>query len=425
MTREEVTREKLYELVWSTPMLKLGEKFGVSSSYLARVCQSMNVPRPPRGHWAKLEAGKKSVQPPLPAPASNDLLSWSVGIPINFDNRKTRRVKGSNSIQMRRSRNVSSPHPLIDQTKPLFLKGRKRDNGLLYPSKRLLVDILVSEKALDNLLSFADKFFIELEKNGYSIDLAPNHMSLTRTSFDVCKSANKTAYTESQWGPSRPTVIFVDSIAIGVSLYEQTDEIDVLYVNGDYIPKAEIDEKTMKKYSRYNTWSTTKERTTGRFCLRLYSPYQSTSWSKTIEIKSLSPVGMATKLAKGFKRFATEISAQVRKSEEDAKQRRKEWEEEKLRLRAQEQTRRKQEAIETSHRMLIAAIDEWRRIKSIEMFFDEIEQDLASVSEDQKDQLLARLSVAREFIVAEKALDVINAWKAPDEVLLDMPKSIW
>ena len=52
-------REKLYELAWSMPMTALAKKCGVSSSYLARVFTQMNVPRPERGYWAKLAAGKK------------------------------------------------------------------------------------------------------------------------------------------------------------------------------------------------------------------------------------------------------------------------------------------------------------------------------------------------------------------------------
>ena len=33
-----LTREALYELVWSEPMLKVAARFGVSSIYMARVC---------------------------------------------------------------------------------------------------------------------------------------------------------------------------------------------------------------------------------------------------------------------------------------------------------------------------------------------------------------------------------------------------
>jgi len=55
---QQVTREDLYELVWREPMLRVAERHAVSSSFLARVCSVMNVPRPPRGYWAKLEFGQ-------------------------------------------------------------------------------------------------------------------------------------------------------------------------------------------------------------------------------------------------------------------------------------------------------------------------------------------------------------------------------
>jgi hypothetical protein len=52
MTRgtDVVTREELYELVWSTPMIRVAEKFEVSGSYLARMCTELRVPRPERGY---------------------------------------------------------------------------------------------------------------------------------------------------------------------------------------------------------------------------------------------------------------------------------------------------------------------------------------------------------------------------------------
>lgn len=58
-----ITREELHELVWSTPMIKVAEKFEVSGSYLARVCTELRVPRPERGCWAKLAAGKAPQRP--------------------------------------------------------------------------------------------------------------------------------------------------------------------------------------------------------------------------------------------------------------------------------------------------------------------------------------------------------------------------
>lgn len=44
-----VPREKLYEEVWAEPMTTVSKRYGVSSVYLARICEQLRVPRPPRG----------------------------------------------------------------------------------------------------------------------------------------------------------------------------------------------------------------------------------------------------------------------------------------------------------------------------------------------------------------------------------------
>lgn len=72
-----VSREQLYELVWSMPMTKVAEKFSVSGSYMARVCLVLRVPRPERGYWAKLEVGKAPARPGLPEAQPGDQLMWS------------------------------------------------------------------------------------------------------------------------------------------------------------------------------------------------------------------------------------------------------------------------------------------------------------------------------------------------------------
>jgi hypothetical protein len=62
-----VTRGELYQLVWDKPMIRLAEEFGITGNGLAKVCDRLDVPYPPRGHWAKKEAGKPVVTVKLPA----------------------------------------------------------------------------------------------------------------------------------------------------------------------------------------------------------------------------------------------------------------------------------------------------------------------------------------------------------------------
>jgi hypothetical protein len=49
-----LTREELYEKVWTTPMQKLAVEFGLSDRGLAKLCGRHQVPVPPRGYWARL-----------------------------------------------------------------------------------------------------------------------------------------------------------------------------------------------------------------------------------------------------------------------------------------------------------------------------------------------------------------------------------
>lgn len=55
MTR--LTRQELYNKVWSIPMIKLSKKLGISDKGLAKVCKRYNIPTPYLGYWAKIQNG--------------------------------------------------------------------------------------------------------------------------------------------------------------------------------------------------------------------------------------------------------------------------------------------------------------------------------------------------------------------------------
>ena len=60
-----LSREELYELVWSKPMVELAEDFGLSDVALAKRCRKLGVPVPGRGYWARVAAGQAPRQPRL------------------------------------------------------------------------------------------------------------------------------------------------------------------------------------------------------------------------------------------------------------------------------------------------------------------------------------------------------------------------
>lgn len=60
------TRAELHKKLWSEPLGPLSCKLGISEVAIRELCTKWSIPRPPRGHWNTVKAGK-TVQPtPLP-----------------------------------------------------------------------------------------------------------------------------------------------------------------------------------------------------------------------------------------------------------------------------------------------------------------------------------------------------------------------
>lgn len=62
-----LTREELFDRVWSSPVATLAKEWGLSGPGLKKLCRRLEVPVPPRGYWARLKAGKAVRRSRLPA----------------------------------------------------------------------------------------------------------------------------------------------------------------------------------------------------------------------------------------------------------------------------------------------------------------------------------------------------------------------
>ena len=58
---------ELEELVWEMPTTKVAELFGVSDKAISKRCKLYEIEKPPRGYWAKVNAGQ------FPAPVERNL----------------------------------------------------------------------------------------------------------------------------------------------------------------------------------------------------------------------------------------------------------------------------------------------------------------------------------------------------------------
>ncbi|WP_156466988.1 MULTISPECIES: TetR/AcrR family transcriptional regulator [unclassified Phenylobacterium] len=61
-----LTREELYDRVWTRPMSACAADFGIGAYALTKFCERAAIPYPGRGYWSKVYAGRADPRPPLP-----------------------------------------------------------------------------------------------------------------------------------------------------------------------------------------------------------------------------------------------------------------------------------------------------------------------------------------------------------------------
>ena len=418
-----ISREELYKLVWSEPMIKVAEKFNVSGSYMARVCSTLNVPRPQLGYWAKLAVGKATEKPPLPEAQPGDQLSWSQGGELQSPRRPQLEAPPARSPRKKLLRPVTGVHGLIRDAKENYDTGYKVDEGQhLRPYKRLMVDVIASRAGLDKALAFANDLFNAMESAGHRVLIASPAEDFTRPRVDEHEQLPKARHTERSynynhlWWPQRPTVVYVGSVAFGLAIIEMSESVVLRYVTGKYI--RESDYKPSKAAVRYgdHSWTTTRDMPCGRLRLIIYAPYRDVSWSILFqESKDRALTNDIPKIVKAIETSTELVAEKVKEEERQAEIRRQEWEAEQERYRQEQDRDRIAQSNKDSREQLAKVIAEWGRVISLEQFFAGVESRAQDLPEAQKDEVLKRLALAREFVGTHDPLDFFRLWKTPIE----------
>jgi hypothetical protein len=404
-------------------MIKVGEKFKLSGSYMARVCATLRVPRPERGYWAKLAVGKAPQKPALPDAQPGDQLTWSKGEVLPAPPRARLVALPPRPSRGKLPRPVTGIHGLIRDAKGNHDTGYKVEEGQhLRPYKRLLVDVTASLAGLDKALAFANDLFNALESAGHRVCISSPAENFTRVHIDEHEQLPKKPngehryYYNRLWSPQRPTVVYVGSVAFGLAVIEMSESVELRYVNGRYV--RESDHKPPRASARFvdHSWKTTKDIPCGRLRLLVYAPYGDVSWSILFqESKDRTLTTDIPKVVKSIENSAEVVVEKVKEAEREAEIRRQEWEERLERSRQEEDGRRVAESIKDSREQLARAIEDWARVVSLEQFFAEVEKRVPDLPEGNRQEVLRRLALARHFVGTQHPLDFFRSWKTPIE----------
>lgn len=175
-----VSREELYEQVWSKPMTKVAADYGVTGTALKKTCDRHHIPTPERGYWAKLEHGKPVKKEPLPPLPEPDLTL--VRVAGSSEQHLSPRVREAKDKARDNLDKHAAAHPTPAATpepasivEPPFLaatrraisKARPDDQGFAIVRSRNVIPLKIATASIERGIRILSKLFALAETQGH------------------------------------------------------------------------------------------------------------------------------------------------------------------------------------------------------------------------------------------------------------------
>ncbi|MFT3845774.1 MAG: hypothetical protein QM725_12030 [Lacibacter sp.] len=179
MEKEILTREQLYNLVWSLPLLTLSKKYAISDVGLRKICIRMEIPLPRAGHWQKIQFGKSIDKPDLSAGYSGEKeVSLSLrteemkDIPATPSPSKIlqKKIETEMTSVLSVPDRLSNPDKLIVVAKESLNKRDRYEHNGMVSCERGELDIKVARANIPRALRFMDSIIKILRKRGHGIE---------------------------------------------------------------------------------------------------------------------------------------------------------------------------------------------------------------------------------------------------------------
>lgn len=199
-----LSREALYIKVWETPTVKLAKEFGISDVAISKMCKKLDIPKPPLGYWRKVETGQKKKIPPLSKPGDKTnpgvwIYPKSEERTLEFkeDYKKqtllaemkiAEKLNEESLPEIKVSKSLYKPHPLILQTKKAFSKKETDSYGALIGSWHdARLNLRISRQNFGRALLIMDALIKALEKAGCKIIVEKDDRRSTEVQIDEIK----------------------------------------------------------------------------------------------------------------------------------------------------------------------------------------------------------------------------------------------
>ncbi len=259
-TEKIITRDKLYDLVWSKPMTEIAKEYGVSDKMIAKICDKLNVPTPGLGYWRKREVGENIPKPRLPdiSPEhptehiirKREEFAYEMIISDEANSLVNSLKDPLNKIKI--PERVGQLHHSIKATKEslqpysrgsIIFNSNHRQNGIF--------KVTVSKQEISRLFNILNTIIIFLEKNHFPVYVKENFLTAKMFGVEIPFSIREKI--QRVYSPLKPGYSWRDYTSKSTGIVQLF--IENVYV--DYpIRKNFIDNKSGKVEDKLNEFIT-------------------------------------------------------------------------------------------------------------------------------------------------------------------------
>ena len=110
--------------------------------------------------------------------------------------------------------------------------------------------------------------------------IAPYGQHIYRADVDERENTRPHRHYSDLWSPYRSTVVYIQNVVIGLTVFEISEVVEVGYLDGKYIPIASYLKNPLIKHKSAFSWTSSQNMPSGRLCIQAYSTYPRTKWVK-------------------------------------------------------------------------------------------------------------------------------------------------
>ncbi|WP_298161776.1 hypothetical protein [Acidocella sp.] len=177
-----MTRDELYQLVWSKPVTHVAKDYGVSDVAIRKVCKKYGIPLPPLGYWAKLQHGKKVRETPLPPPQPGQ--SGEINLKVHNRPELADDVIEAEEVargdEAKPERRITVPttrpdrlHPIAAATEKALRKAKPDHEGFVASGAEDKIGVVVGQSSIDRAILLINTFLEAVIERGHQLTTTP------------------------------------------------------------------------------------------------------------------------------------------------------------------------------------------------------------------------------------------------------------